>query len=242
MRVKSLSVYCTDNTGNIVVRSVRMTEIIQSVFNEISLERDPSIWHSYRDDPQMLEKRLKFLAEFPETQFSKDIDLTKTPARKNDMISGALLKKSEGIVDLTEKLKLLGQSLSFASEDRMDPIFRLRSQIHREVGEERKALADLAMIANKSSEDQCRLQETAESLGLDPRAPGEERGEKRGQGEAVGEKHKHLKLFSSKVNISAEPGRGRFVETKHLLTSSPPHSFSLSLGFWLLARTSSPAS
>ena len=48
-----------------------MTEIIQSVFNDISLERDPSIWHSYRDDKQMLEKRLKFLAEFPETQFSK---------------------------------------------------------------------------------------------------------------------------------------------------------------------------
>ena len=48
-----------------------MTEIIQSVFNEISLERDPSIWQSYRDDKQMLEKRLKFLAEFPETQFSK---------------------------------------------------------------------------------------------------------------------------------------------------------------------------
>ena len=215
--------YCTNY--NIVVRSetrdhrpeITMTEIIQSVFNEISLERDPSIWQSYRDDQQMLEKRLKFLAEFPETQFSQDIDLTKTPARKNDMISAALLKKSEATADLREKLKLLGQSLSFASEDRMDPILRLRSEIHREVGEERKALADLAMIANKTTEDQCRLQETSGTLSLDPSDAREERGEMRSQEEKeeVGEKHKHLKLFSSKINIRAEPGRGRFVETEH---------------------------
>ena len=202
-------------TDNIVVRSVTMTEIIQSVFNEISLERDPSIWHSYRDDHQMLEKRLKFLAEFPETQFSQDIDLTKTPARKNDLISGALLKKSEGIAEPREKLKLLGQSLSFASEDRMDSILRLRSEIHQEVGEERKALADLEMIANKTTEDQCRLLETAGKLGLDHCDAGDERGERRSQEEeeeeGLGEKHKHLKLFSSKVNIRAESGRGRFL-------------------------------
>ena len=97
----------------------------------------------------------------------------------------------------------------------MDPIFRLRSQIHQEVGEERKALADLAMIANKSSEDQCRLQETAETLGLDPSDLEQERGERSSQEEVeeVEEKHKHLKLFSSKVNIRAEAGRGRFVKT-----------------------------
>ena len=202
-----------------------MTEIIQTVFNEISLERDPSIWHSYRDDPQMLEKRLKFLAEFPETQFSQEIDLTKTPARKNDLISAALLKKSEGTADLREKLKLLGQSLSFASEERMDPILRLRSEIHQKIGEVKKALADLVMIANKSTEDQCRLQETAETLGLDPSDLGQERGERSSQEEVeeVEEKHKHLKLFSSKVNIRAEAGRGRFVktETDHHLIITP---------------------
>ena len=216
---------------------ITMTEIIQTVFNEISLERDPSIWQSYRDDPQMLEKRLKFLAEFPETQFSQEIDLTKTPARKNDLISAALLKKSEGTADLREKLKLLGQSLSFASEERMDPILRLRSEIHQEDGEGKKALADLVMIGNKSTEDQCRLQETAETLGLDLSDLGQESGERSSQEEEVEEveeKHKHLKLFSSKVNIRAEAGRGRFVKTEtdhHLIISSLRLSLQIS-GSW----------
>ena len=48
-----------------------MTDIIQNVFNEISLERDPRLWHSYRDDETMLERRIQFLSEFPQTLFSK---------------------------------------------------------------------------------------------------------------------------------------------------------------------------
>ena len=96
----------------------------------------------------------------------------------------------------------------------MAPILRLRSEIHREVGEERKALADLVMILNKSAEDQSRVRETAERLGLDPCEVEERRGQEEEEEQDVGEKHNHLKLFSSKVNIRKEAGRGRFVKTE----------------------------
>ena len=48
-----------------------MGEIIQETFNDISLERDPKIWQSYRQDETMTEKRINFLAEFEETLFLK---------------------------------------------------------------------------------------------------------------------------------------------------------------------------
>ena len=48
-----------------------MGEIIQETFNDISLERDPKIWQSYRQDVAMTEKRINFLAEFEETLFVK---------------------------------------------------------------------------------------------------------------------------------------------------------------------------
>ena len=48
-----------------------MGEIIQETFNDISLERDPKIWQSYRQDETMTEKRINFLAEFEETLFVK---------------------------------------------------------------------------------------------------------------------------------------------------------------------------
>ena len=115
----------------------------------------------------------------------------------------------------------------------MAPLLRLRSEIHREVGEERKALADLVMIADKSAEDQCRVQEAAERLGLSLHEVQEERKERgEGGGQAgVGEKHKHLKLFSSKVNIRKEEGRGRFVESQQACS----HQLTLCLCRFLLA-------
>ena len=48
-----------------------MGDIIQETFNCISLERDPKIWQSYRQDVVMTEKRINFLAEFEETLFVK---------------------------------------------------------------------------------------------------------------------------------------------------------------------------
>ena len=48
-----------------------MGDLVQQVFNEISLERDPAIWQSCRQDAAMTEKRINFLADFQETLFSK---------------------------------------------------------------------------------------------------------------------------------------------------------------------------
>ena len=48
-----------------------MGDIVQQVFNEISLERNPAMWHSEVDDKKASEKRIRFLAEFDETLFTQ---------------------------------------------------------------------------------------------------------------------------------------------------------------------------
>lgn len=50
-----------------------MGDLVQAVFEEISLERDPRLWQSEKDTVAEAAKRIKFLAEFPETSFSEVI-------------------------------------------------------------------------------------------------------------------------------------------------------------------------
>ena len=136
----------------------------------------------------------------------EDIDVTKTPARKNDAIATALLKKSEDTADFQEKLKLLGQSLSFSSVERIDSVLRRRKDIYRRTNDDRKALSDLQMIVKKTSEDEREIAD----LDLSKKVV-----DNTGQVEhSVAVKHKHLKLFTSKVNIRKEAGRGRLVSAE----------------------------
>ena len=46
-----------------------MGELIQQVFNDISLEKDPMMWQSKKQSGNMTEKRTQFLIEFQETLF-----------------------------------------------------------------------------------------------------------------------------------------------------------------------------
>ena len=48
-----------------------MEDIVQQVFNETSLERNPAMWQSEIDNKKAAEKRIKFLAEFKETLFEQ---------------------------------------------------------------------------------------------------------------------------------------------------------------------------
>ena len=96
-----------------------MNNFVQTVFNKISLERNPALWQS-EDDSQM-PKRIKFLSEFEETLFSSQLFNEKNVSkglRKNAVLCCAFKKKFEGIKasskdDLEKKLTLLNQALSF---------------------------------------------------------------------------------------------------------------------------------
>jgi len=48
---------------------------LQTVFNKISLLKNENIWLS--SDDKKLEERFKLLAEFPDTKFSTQVDLSK---------------------------------------------------------------------------------------------------------------------------------------------------------------------
>ena len=50
-----------------------MSETVQDVFNLISLEKDPKMWHNLKQSKEMTRKRINFLAEFEETLFEKVI-------------------------------------------------------------------------------------------------------------------------------------------------------------------------
>ena len=116
-----------------------------------------------------------------------------------------MLKKSENSSSFKERLKLLGQSLSFSSEEQIDRVLRRRSEVHLSTGEERKALTDLQMIVNKSLEDKreiAELEERLEEEKIEVVCGGV-------QSQSVTETHNHLKVFSRKVDIRQESGQGR---------------------------------
>lgn len=62
-----------------------MGELIQQVFNDISLEKEPMMWQSKKQSSNMTEKRIQFLIEFQETLF-ENVGFTD---KVNNMISNS---------------------------------------------------------------------------------------------------------------------------------------------------------
>ena len=95
-----------------------MNSFIQQVFNKISLERDPNLWQSEND--LLMPKRIKFLSEFEDTQFSSQLFNEKNVSkglRKNAVLCNAFKKKSGDVSsdeDQEKKLGLLNQALCFS--------------------------------------------------------------------------------------------------------------------------------
>ena len=95
-----------------------MNNFIQTVFNKISLERDPRLWQS--EDDSLMPKRLKLLSEFEDTLFSAQLFNDKNVSkslRKNVTLCNAFKKKLEGLAsqdDQEKKLALLNQAICFS--------------------------------------------------------------------------------------------------------------------------------
>ena len=66
---------------------------LQSVFNDISLERDPKLWQSANDI--LVEKRIRFLSQFPQTRFESQLGKERPQLQKNEPLSKAF--KAKGI-------------------------------------------------------------------------------------------------------------------------------------------------
>ena len=62
-----------------------MGELIQQVFNDISLEKEPMMWQSKKQSSNMTEKRIQFLIEVQETLF-ENVGFTD---KVNNMISNS---------------------------------------------------------------------------------------------------------------------------------------------------------
>ena len=95
-----------------------MNNFIQTIFNKISLERDPRLWQS--EDDSLMPKRLQLLSEFEDTLFSAQLFNDKNVSkslRKNVTLCNAFKKKAEGFAsqdDQEKKLALLNQALCFS--------------------------------------------------------------------------------------------------------------------------------
>ena len=96
-----------------------MTDV-QEVFNNISLERNMKMWQSEEDNKVMTRKRLQFLAEFPETNFSALLNVGSSPGRKNLVLSGALVAKARKTSRPPDRLKLWNQALCYCPPEEKD--------------------------------------------------------------------------------------------------------------------------
>ena len=68
-----------------------MTNFLQKIFNQISLQRDEKLWMS--SDDRLTSERLQLLAEFPETQFAPQLKLECIANAKNVKLSTGLREK-----------------------------------------------------------------------------------------------------------------------------------------------------
>merc|ERR1711892_93111 len=199
-----------------------MGDIVQQVFNKISLERNPSIWHSEVDTKKASEKRIKFLAEFDETLFHQALLLEKSPARKNDALAKALQLKSEKADDSSDALKFLSQALCFSSDDNRDQLVRKRSNKWEDLKEIENSLKDLLLLSNKDDDDKSKILDLSKRLDLHPKEEKDLENTLETIEKTINDvtnkpkvhsflRHKTLKEFGNQIDIKNEKGRGRFL-------------------------------
>ena len=77
-----------------VLKQSNMSNFLQKIFNQISLQRDEKLWMS--SDDGLTSERLQLLAEFPETQFAPQLKLDCIANAKNAKLSTGLREKGKG--------------------------------------------------------------------------------------------------------------------------------------------------
>jgi hypothetical protein len=152
-----------------------MASFVQTVFNDISLEKNPKLWMDATDSDRRNAERIALIAEFPEADFAAQLSASGPSVRicssKNAKLSSALLEKAklafaqDAVGEAV--LVLLNQSLQFAPPADVDlavQILSLRSSLWAERRRWRLAVRDVdralaATAASLPPLERCKLLE-----------------------------------------------------------------------------------
>ena len=134
------------DVGTFLERRSKMS-FIQSVFNSISLKKDPELWLSA--DDTKTKDRLQLIAKFVESQFQSQLS-SDGPAikicKKNPQLSSALREKANLCYaqgDCQAALGLYNQCLQFSSTEESATVFSNRSAVWADLEEWEAGIGDI---------------------------------------------------------------------------------------------------
>ncbi len=129
-----------------------MSGVVQAVFETISLRENLPLWLSLDED--LLEERISFLADIPETRFDKHLEKQARLAQKNDSLAHAFAKKAlQCRDDRTKALQCLNKAYVLASEEARPSILRQRAVHLERLGKHQRCLEDLAELRENLDEE-----------------------------------------------------------------------------------------
>ena len=121
---------------------------IQKIFYEISLEKDPALWQDDLDSREKNAERIQFLSSFEQTRYTSQLDSSKSPSRKNEVLAKALKEKGNKEFsggDSVAALILYNQALSYSSsEGEYSTLLGNRSALWADLGQHSLVITDIS--------------------------------------------------------------------------------------------------
>ena len=120
---------------------------IQKIFYEISLEKDPALWQDDLDSREKNAERIQFLSSFEQTRYTSQLDSSKSPSRKNEVLAKALKEKGNKEFsggDSVAALILYNQALSYSTQEgEYATLLGNRSALWAQLGSHRLVVSDI---------------------------------------------------------------------------------------------------
>ena len=120
---------------------------IQKIFYEISLEKDPALWQDDLDSREKNAERIQFLSSFEQTRYTSQLDSSKSPSRKNEVLAKALKEKGNKEFsggDSVAALILYNQALSYSTtEGELATLLGNRSALWADLGQHCLVIRDI---------------------------------------------------------------------------------------------------
>ena len=121
---------------------------IQKIFYEISLEKDPALWQDDLDSREKNAERIQFLSSFEQTRYTSQLDSSKSPSRKNEVLAKALKEKGNKEFsggDSVAALILYNQALSYSTcEGEYATLLGNRSALWADLGQHHLVIRDIS--------------------------------------------------------------------------------------------------
>ena len=121
---------------------------IQKIFYEISLEKDPALWQDDLDSREKNAERIQFLSSFEQTRYTSQLDSSKSPSRKNEVLAKALKEKGNKEFsggDSVAALILYNQALSYSTQEgEYATLLGNRSALWADLGQHHLVIRDIS--------------------------------------------------------------------------------------------------